>query len=256
MLAFCLAAAGHLAAAELPQTAFTLQVRNESGEVALYVPASECTWDPVLEKLDWVLSQPRILANPATKDVIATLQSARVQLYVGSSPRIQLDFSVQAGATTTSFVLEPGVIVRPLSSVSGTVLDPTAGPLGTPQARATVALSVSDKNNDGAELRAIGTPGTGIFQARFNGVEPDGYLFATMLYQILCGAGGSAKVSQYTPPVGYTWLPFAVANMSTYTAFTLTAGDVVQGATSLRLRYVQTPVTPEPTAPDPAPPPK
>jgi hypothetical protein len=225
-----LAASANVAAAQYPETAFTLRVKNEGGEGALKVTARDCTWDPMLQKLEWILPQPLTVANPLTNDAIATLTSARVQLYVGLLPRIQLDFGVEAGGATTSFVLEPGLIQSPPPEV------------GVPEARATVSLSVTDKNNNGAGLRAIGPPGTGIFQARFNGAAPNGYLFATMLYQILCGAGGSAKVSQYTPPVGYARLAFPIIyDMSTYVAFTLTAGDVAQGSTSLRFRYVETP---------------
>ncbi len=247
-----LVAGVNVAAAALPETVFTLRARNAGGEGILRVTAGECIWDPVLLKLEWVLAQPRVVTNPLTNDAIATLQTAKVQFYYGSTPRIQLDFMVEAGATTTAFILEPGALRLPLPS--GTVTDPTGEPLELAEARAAVSLSVTDKNSNGAELRAVGPPGTGIYQCRFNGVAPEGYLFSTMLYQILCGPGGSAKVSQYDPPIGYRRLDIPAYDMSTYTAFTLTAGDVAQASTSLRLRYVQVPVSPQPAPPSQGPP--
>jgi hypothetical protein len=226
-----------LAAADSTQTAFTLRVKSEAGAGALKVSIDECVWDPVLARYTWSLVEPFTVSDPITNDAIATLVMARVQLYVGASPRIQLDFGVEAGGTTTSFILEPGVVQ--VSSPSITVGGLQMVQLVVPEARATVSLSLADQNNDGAELRGIGPPGTGIFQARFNGVIPNGYLFSTMLWQILCGPGGSAKVAQYDPPTGYAGVGIAVKDMSTYVGFTLSPHDLAQGSVSLRVRFVQ-----------------
>ena len=132
---------------------------------------------------------------------------------------------------------EPGVVqVSPPSITVGRL---RMVQLAVPEARASASLSVADQDNDGAELRGIGPLGTGIFQARFNGVIPNGHLFSTMLGQILCGPGGSAKVAQYDPPTGYTRVGIPVKDMSTYVGFTLSPHDLAQGSVSLRVRFVQ-----------------
>ena len=95
------------AGAEPVQTAFTLRVKSEAGAGALKVGIDECVWDPVLARYTWSLVEPFTVSDPITNDAIATLVMARIQLYVGASPRIQLDFGVEAGGTTTSFILEP-----------------------------------------------------------------------------------------------------------------------------------------------------
>ena len=225
------------AGTEPPPAALTLRVKSVGGTGALKVGLDECVWDAVQQSYTWNLVEPFTVSDPITNDAIATLVMARVQLYVGASPRIQLDFGVEAGGTTTSFILEPGVVQ--VSSPSITVGGLQMVQLVVPEARATVSLSLADQNNDGAELRGIGPPGTGIFQARFNGVIPNGYLFSTMLWQILCGPGGSAKVAQYDPPTGYAGVGIAVKDMSTYVGFTLSPHDLAQGSVSLRVRFVQ-----------------
>jgi hypothetical protein len=98
------------------------------------------------------------------------------------------------------------------------------------EGRATASFSLTDLDGDGAQMLGLGGVGMGAYRAYFNGVAPDGTLFAHLV-ALISVSGGTASASQREPTFGYREMGSAVGDMSAEVAFTLTAYDRLTAST-------------------------
>ena len=145
-------------------------------------------------------------------------------------PVVNLNFAVQAGASTTTFMIASSLLTFPT--------------LTNPQAAASAAFSVTDFNGNSATLN--GQTGTGSsfgYLAQYNGFagSQSGTTFAESIPTVGAGSFGTNTVSANTPGAGYSVIPGAITSMSTAIKFTLSRFDLASGTTS----FV---ITPEPSS--------
>lgn len=206
-----------------PERLLLIEVSNESGSSELEIPFDEGQWAQEGVKRTWQLAAPLQIKDPATQETIATLLNASISLERGSLFRQDISYQLLAGSSATVFKLTGGEISFPEI------------PASQAEARASASLSVLEMGGDGAALRDLDPPGSGIGASRYNQPAPAGEVFANLVSLVSCapGPGCQGTGSGY---VNWTSLPLAASSMSKQIRAVITAGDKTSGATSFSVR--------------------
>lgn len=221
----CLTALGFAVASAVPALAditgdaLNITAISDAGDVAtlqIKLPAG-------VTSFTWTSSELMEMRSSTTGDLIAVLnpdgRESRVE-YV-DDPIIGLNFSVQAGGSTTTFVISSGLLSFPTITADG---------------RATTGFSVTDGDGDGATLTGIGDPAgaQGAYLAQYNGFAGtlSGTTFAEVIQSINAGAFASATASADVPPLGFQQIVDPVSDMSVLCNFTLTANDMASATSA------------------------
>ncbi len=203
------------ARAQLSADLLRVEAESQFGEGTVVINAADGEWDIQAGRYVWALSQP-LDVRDREGATIATLWSASITVF--ASPKIDLSVSVESGDSQTTFVMDSTYLH--LSSKNDQV-----------EARARAAFSITDLNFDGAELRALGPPGSGAFRAEYNGDA----LFSQMISRIFTSASGSASAFQNDPSIGFRPVGGDVGGMESRLAFTVTPGDIASATTTFEL---------------------
>lgn len=141
-------------------------------------------------------------------------------------PIVNLNFSVAAGSSTTTFMIGSALMTFP--SMSGAI------------GRASVAFSITDGAGGGAVLTGLGgNSGTSGYTAAINGtagpVPPGPNQFSEMLPGVVAPAFGSNTMSDAFPPVGYNPIGVSVSSMMSFVSFTLSPFDLASGTSTFEI---------------------
>lgn len=210
--------AGSSAQADTSEAALQFEASNDAGTATLRVPFKDGTWDEQRQRFTWELTESTTLIDPKTEAPIATLKSARLRFFQGEKPRITLDFAVEAGDSTTSFVATPARLKFKVPEGYQT------------EANARASVGVVDRNEDGVSLQSLGKRDSGVFIAQYNGAVPNGVPFINLIGGMSAGPGGSGSVSQNQPSSGYELLQGNVTDLSCQIRLSLTARDTAEGS--------------------------
>lgn len=211
MLLFASAATADLS--EISDVIFRIEAANETGSGFIEVTKDQLSYHPSTDSYHWDTGSQVIfddLFNP-----IATLQNANLALMVNASKKIAGGFSLQAGDSDTTFLIQ-------LPQLSFDTL-----PEALTEGRMGLACNVTDVGGGGVTMRAIET-GSGMLRGDYNGLVPGGTEFAEVLYQVMATSGSGSGYQNY-PASGFADIPGSVSDMSSRLYFTLTAGDIGGG---------------------------
>lgn len=199
------------ASASVTEVVLEVEASNAAGAARATFALTGGTWNSTTSTYTWTRTEPMPLVDSNSGAPIATLRSATV--YLKRASEINVNVSVEAGASTTSFLVRsPRVSFETI-------------PTGTSRGKAYARFDLTDLNNDGAAFSGLGTPGTGGFHAGFNGAYPAGGEFSHLVAQVSCGPGGSGY-GQQSDPIGEPRdMNADVSELSIYLGFSLTAGD-------------------------------
>jgi hypothetical protein len=197
------------ASAEIHNGGLTIVATSASGDVATFfidAPVDAPFWT-------WSSSERIEMRSPTTGDLIAILNPDGKESSVTyiDDPTITVAFAVQAGAVPTTFVITSGVLSFPPFNAEG---------------RATVGMSVSDTDGDGATLTGNHSGG-GSYLAQYNGIST----FTELITGIVAGAYSSSTASADFPPVGFAPMG-SLSDMSVVIDFDLTANDQASGTST------------------------
>jgi hypothetical protein len=197
-------------------------IDTETGESAQwqlqYSPGS-VQYDPERDAFFWSLSAPIDLFAPGGR-LLGRLTEAAFDLE--QDPAITLQFAVQAGASTTEFV------------ITSALLEFDA--LTNPIARASAAITATDGGSDGAELLGLYSP-RGSYLAAYNGLAGAGTRFVTLIDGVSAAPASSFTASENypLPPGSFEVIPGVVTSMSSELHFSLSAGDTASGTTNYQI---------------------
>lgn len=219
------------AMAGLVGPAFSITATDALGNEATYT--AEAEWDGAAQTWTFGESETIYLMDGATR--VATLNPLATPGGGGSGtgsvyyadPIVNLNFSVQAGATSTVFRIASALLTFP------TIPAPLA------KGSASAAFSVTDVNGNGATLTGIGDPfgAQGGYLAQYNGLAgnlpfPAGTTFAELHNSVTALPFSTRTVSTNVPPAGLQNIGTALNDMSSLVSFTLSARDLASGTTS------------------------
>lgn len=207
------------AVADISNVVFRIEATNAAGSGSFEVTKDKLKFNPLTGTYTWNLPAPITLTGVGGP--VAVLDGG--DLTLKSDPQVSLGFAVLSGTTTTTFIIESALLSFPPI------------PSSVAEGKASTALTVTDLDNNGATLQALGAPGTGAYLAQYNGFVPSGTTFASLIYRVLASAGGSGAGSQNHPPSGYLSIPNDVNDMSAQLAFTLTANDSGSGTSNFQI---------------------
>lgn len=212
--------------------ALTITATNDAGESAsIQIPAPAG-----LSDFGWSNDQPIEMRAPRTGNLIAVISPDGLPTSVDfvALHIIGLNWSVQAGPTGSNFFISSGLLTFPTTTAEG---------------RATVGMSVSDFNGDGATLTGIGDPAgaEGAYLAQYNGLAALllGTTFAEVIHTLAAGSFSSSTTNADVPAVGFLPIGPPVSDMSVYVSFSLTANDQASGTSTYVIQ--DRPVAVEPT---------
>ncbi len=204
-----------VATADVSDIIFRVTATNDAGSGSFEATFDQMVYYPTQQVWVWSTGAVPIMDDDFGTTQIAVLQNANVLLQ--ADPKIAMGFSVQSGASLTTFTIESAVLSFP------TIPDVAS------EGMASVALNVSDAwAGDGVTMAELGAAGSGVYQTYYNTDQ----LFVNLLSQVSAGPGGSGSVFQNYPPIGYADVAGDVSSMHSWFGFTLTPGDI-GGATSL-----------------------
>jgi hypothetical protein len=205
------------AVANLTPMVFTIEATNTAGTGTFNASIDDVHWLSGTSCI-WTLTGPVDLRNRDTGAVVATLQSAQATYL--SDPAVNLSFAVVSGPSTTLFTIKSALLTFPT-------------PILQPAGRASAAFTVTDGEEDGAQL--VGTGG-GAYLAQYNGFVPGGTTFANLIPQVNAPAMGSGSLAEEFPGGGnYQNLGTSASNMSSQVSFTLTPNDLASGTSNFEL---------------------
>src|SRR5262245_37924803 len=143
-----------------------------------------------------------------------------------NDPIVNLNFSVAAGASTTTFMIGSALLTFP-------VISPAQG-------RASADFSVTDADGSGVSLTAIGGNSTTRgYAAAVNGMAgpaPAGAnQFTEMIPSFGAGPFGSAVSGDNFPPLGYSPIGVPVSSISSFIQFRLSAFDLASGTSTFEV---------------------
>lgn len=220
--------------------AFRVSASNASGSGYVQVPSSSLTYNPTLNRYSWSGAGLEVWGGDPNLDPnisvpIAVLGSVNLQFQFGNTKRITLGYNLDAGTSTTTFIIQTGEMF--FNSL------PATGP-GQAQAKATATLGITEQTGDSATLRELldpnppyyGGAGSGMYHAMYNGLMPTGTHYADFV-SLVQASGPYGSGSGYQNQTSYTALNAAVNEMNVRVGFTLTAGD----AASLTSNYYMIP---------------
>jgi hypothetical protein len=212
--------------ADLPDVLFTVKAMSADGVAEYQLTLNEAGWQRGQDQWEYNSGETIKLIDPDTQKTIAELQN--VELFFRADPQINLSFAVQAGGTDTLFLISSGLLeFATIQNADG---------------QASAAFTVTDTNNDGADLTGeIGTDaGDRAYAAYYNGLGAN--LFSGLVSGLSVPAGSQSRsTAENDPLVGYRSVGADVESMNADISFTLTASDLASGTTSYE-------IIPEPSA--------
>lgn len=194
-----------------------IEASNVSGSASMDVAVGGGTWDGATKRYRYYRGTGQQLVDPGNGQVIATLNS--IDLNLRKCSQIDFIMNADAGSSDTSFV------------VSLANLDFATIGSSVAQAKCSAAMTVTDRNNNGATLTSLGQPGDPAYSARFSNSGGE-HQFAGLIAFISAGAGGTANGNQKDPPSGYRSVGADVAGMTVDMGFVVSFGDRVNVNTS------------------------
>ncbi len=193
----------------IPLTAAVVIVdaeRNgETGQFAALFPANTV----ISGTYDWALEEPTAIVSTQSGATLANLQT--LGLTFNADPAVSLDFSVRAGPFGTNFTITSAVI--------------TFAPIASPQAYASAALTVTDRNTDTATLTGTYPDGKA-YRAFYNA----GSVFASLIATPLTTAiGSSTNADDWRPAAGWEAIGVPVDTIWSQFKFHLSPLDSASG---------------------------
>lgn len=200
--------------------AFEITVTNSGGSAVFSVPYDACSWSPDRQAHGWSDPFPVPLVD-GSGQTIATLSGASFEVRYSPVAEVNVNFQLVAGDELTTIEM-----YSPLHDF------PTI-PAADANARTTVSMTISDEDSSGfAEFRGLGVPGTGSFQAHYNGRGPSAPTFASLIYSgsvqspIPNTPAGTLNVSDQYPDIGFLPVGADVSSISVYLGVTVTPNDL------------------------------
>lgn len=149
----------------------------------------------------------------------------------GGDPEVNLNFSVQAGSSATTFHIASSLLSFPTIS--------------SPTGLANASYTLTDFNFDGASLTGVGETGGG-YLAQYNGwaghpAGPMGTTFAEGIFTMSTFGGVVTQNYEYPAGGGQTAIGVPVSNMSSLISFQLSSNDLASGTSHFE-------IVPEPAA--------
>ena len=214
---------GSVAFADVADPAWEVHVSTGAGFGVFQVALDDGNWDPD-GSWSWSSTSP-IPIETLQGDHLATLVDANVTL--DPDPQIAWSFAVQAGELAADFEIRSALVSFP--TIPGAYAE----------GRASAGFTVTDTNDDGAVLQALGDPGAGAYTAAYNGWwnPPTSTTFASMINMISTPPGGTGSMSQNYPNQAPWWEPLNtdVSNMSSRVWFNLTSYDMATGSNNFEI---------------------
>lgn len=141
-------------------------------------------------------------------------------IFVDEDPIVNLNFAVQANATTTTFTISSALV--------------SFGAINSPIAQSSASFALSDTNFNTADLTGT-LAGGDAYRAAYNGFAGAdlGTTFATHIQSLnVPTAFGTTSLTESQSPVA---LGTPVTDISSKVAFELTAGDLASGSTAFEV---------------------
>lgn len=221
--ALCVLAAG--AFADLPDVPFELTVISGGHTAVVPIHANQGLFEtqPYYKHDDgrqgggfhWMFELRSPLSVYDGGEMLARFDTLTIEMF--EDPEVNLNFSVQAGASDTSFHLASSLLTFPeINNAVGT---------------ATAGIGIQDVDGTGATLTGIGDTG-GAYLAQYNGWAGDpihGPQGATFLEGIPSVAAAPWMQNNDSDTLGWTPIGAAVSSMSALVSFDLTAQDLASG---------------------------
>jgi hypothetical protein len=220
------------AVASVSPVIFQINASNVNGSTSFSVSSANLVPDPATGGQKWILPAAQVLQSGPT-NIIGTLNSATLRVVdnVLNTPRVLLNFEVLGGDLNATFTVTSAQVSFPTLPASQTT------------ARFTCGTTLTDYNDGvAAVLQGLGAPvGPGIFTADYNGFVPGGVQFANLITGLTTTGGGTVTANDKKPATGFQALGVNLTDISTMSAFTLTAADLMSGQSNFF-------VTPEPAS--------
>lgn len=216
---FCMLFVVGGASADLPDTVLTITAEVGPITIPIDIPFSWGDYDPAGQVWSFNLPTPLRFLNGLEE--IAVMDTLEVTVY--EDPEVNLNFSVQAGASDTSFHIASSLMTFP--TITGATGLASAG------------ITVSDSGIDGANLVKKSTL-NGAYLAQYNGwagapTGPLGTTFHEGITSIdVAPFEGSDSAST---SVGSTAIAAPVSSMSTLFSFDLSATDLASGTSHFEI---------------------
>ncbi|MBI5864680.1 MAG: PEP-CTERM sorting domain-containing protein [Planctomycetes bacterium] len=179
----------------------------------------------------WESSEARNFTNGAVLNPVVSGQPTASAVAFYEDPIVNLNFSVAAGSSTTTFMIGSALLTFP--TINGAT------------ARASVGVSISDTLGDTGLLTGTGgTSGNATYTAAYNGLAGpivSGTSYAEMIPSVFAPAVQTGTASDAMPPIGYAGIGTPVSSISSFIRFTLTPFDVASGTSTFE-------VVPEPAS--------
>ena len=221
LLCVCALAMTTVAFAGIPDVVF--EITAESGPLSVTVPIL-CQWgdyDPDTQTWQWTCTEPIEFWSENNQVFLGSLDEFCAT--VVGDPEVNLNFSVQAGPSNTSFHIASALLND---------FDPITNAIGYAHA----SYTLTDFNGDAASLTGIGATG-GAYLAQYNGwagspMGPQGTTFAEGLFQMNAGAIETVTEDFDVPSSGFLPIGETVVSMSSLVSFELSAWDLASGTSN------------------------
>lgn len=200
---------------------------GDAASFAIVAPPDVMSWS-------WASDQSVELRSPTTGDVLAVMNPSGSETWINvlDDPVITLGFTLQAGSAPLTLTIGSPLLSFPTITATG---------------RATVAMTLTDSDGDGATLVGVGDPAGshGAYLAQYNGYVTGGTTFAELIQTMAAGPWSSDVASGEVGPGG-AFVPIAnpVSDMSVMISFTLSAHDQASGTSTYVIVPVPVPVEP------------
>jgi hypothetical protein len=209
------------AQADVPELVFEITAQSDSASATIPILAEWGAYDP--ESQTWSLELPdglKFMGGSGQDTYLGALSD--LSITVVEDPQINLNFAAQAGPSGTEFIIASSLVTFPT--------------IDDPYARASLALTLTDTNFDGARM-------TGSYLGQYNGWAgnpqgPDGETLFEFLFSMIAGPGETV-----TEVFNWGWepIPEPAESMSVLINFELSAYDSASGTSTLV-------IIPEPTS--------
>lgn len=207
-----------VAMGEISKDVIVISAENQSGSATYTLALDDTGWGDTQDPngvYQWERSESWSMIDPDNGAVIAEIESLGV-LY-RNDPQINLEFAFKAGTSETFFsVTSAKLSFEDLPDAVGS---------------ATVSLSLTDVNDDGAYVKGESGPSANrVYWAAFNGDFPVVDTFSTLIDGVIVeGEGGTTTYGESDPEFGHRAIGKIVNNMSARLEFSLSGGDFVSG---------------------------
>ncbi len=204
------------ARADLPEVVFEITARAGSVSATIPILADWGVYDP--ESQTWSFELPdglKFMGGSGQDTCLGTL--SELGITVVEDPQINLNFAAQAGSSDTEFFIASSLL--------------TFTTIDDPYARASLALTLTDNNFDGAMM-------AGSYLGQYNGWAgnpqgPDGETLFEFFFDLAAGPGETATEVFNWPESGWAPIPEPAESMSVLINFELSAWDSASGTSTL-----------------------